>query len=135
MKIKIAFIPVIVLLLFLSSCGKYEEGPGFTVRTKTHRVVNSWVIEHWFINGGEVNPLVPFDYTETYEKDGAYSYTSSAASGSGTWEFQSDKAEIKRSGVSGQSTETLVILRLKEKEFWYYYMDGNDKHEFHLKQK
>jgi len=29
-------------------------------------------------------------------------------------------------------TKTLTILKLEEKAFWYYYMDGTDKIEFHL---
>ncbi|MFZ5552995.1 MAG: hypothetical protein ACOZCO_07755 [Bacteroidota bacterium] len=126
---------IITMLIFssiLTSCGKYEEGPGFTIRTKTHRVAGTWKIQNLYFNGTEINSLVPSDYTETYDKDGNYSYSSSGGSGSGRWEFQNDKAEIKRSGVSGQSTETLVILRLKEKEFWYYFMDGSDKYEYRM---
>ncbi len=128
----------IILLICASftGCKKYEDGPAFSLRSKTARVANTWEIESYTINGADnTSTLKNINYTETYDKDGNYSYNSSAVTGSGKWEFQSDKEQIKRSGVSGQSTETLFILRLKENEFWYYYLDGNDRHEFHLEEK
>lgn len=125
-----------ILLLVVASfaaCKKYEEGPAISFRSKTARVANTWEVESYTINGTDyTSTLANINYMETYDKDGNYSYTSSAGSGSGRWEFQSNEEQIKRSGVSSQPTETLVILRLKEKEFWYYYLDGNDRHEFHL---
>lgn len=125
-----------ILLLVVASfaaCKKYEEGPAISFRSKTARVANTWKVESYTINGTDyTSTLANLNYMETYDKDGNYSYTSSAGSGSGRWEFQSNEEQIKRSGVSSQPTETLVILRLKEKEFWYYYLDGNDRHEFHL---
>ena len=35
-------------------------------------------------------------------------------------------------GSDGHSSGTLYILKLEEKQFWYYTMDGNDKYEYHL---
>lgn len=136
MKTKQLFALCIVVVMSLSNCKKYEEGPILSLRTKTARVANTWKVASYTSNGTDYTSLFTnANYTETYDKDGNYSYTSSWGSGAGKWEFQSDKKEIKRSGVAGQSTETLVILKLKEKEFWYYYMDGKDKEEFHLEQK
>lgn len=127
-------IPILLLIgASLAGCKKYEEGPSLSLRSRTARVANTWKVESYTINGTDnTSLLVNINYLETYDKDGNYSYSSSAGTGTGRWEFQSDDMEIKRSGVSSQSTETLVILRLKEKEFWYYYLDGNDRHEFHL---
>jgi len=69
---------------------------------------------------------------ETYDKDGNYSYASTKGSGAGKWAFQNDDLEIKRSGVSGQSSYDMVILLLKEKTFWYKIVDGSDTYEFHF---
>lgn len=128
------FFPIIFILgATLTGCKKYEDGPGLSFRSKAARVSNTWEVESYTINGlDNTSSLKNLNYTETYDKDGNCSYNSSAGSGSGKWEFQSDKEQIKRSGLSGQSSETLYILRLKENEFWYYYLDGNDRHEFHL---
>ncbi len=133
MKTKIIFYLILILGLSFTGCKKYEEGPALSLRSKTARVANTWKVELFTINGiDNTSALTSINYSETYDKDGNYSYNSSIGTGSGKWEFQSNKEQIKRSGVSGQSTETLYILRLKEKEFWYYYLDGNNKFEIHL---
>ena len=138
MTTKNIFSIILIISASLTGCKKYEEGPALSLRSKTARVVNTWKVESYTINGVDItSSLTSINYTETYDKDGNYSYNSSAGTSSGKWEFQSDKEQILRSGVSGQgsSTETLFILRLKEREFWYYYLDGNDKHEIHLAEK
>jgi len=127
------FFSILIIGASLMGCKKYPEGPALSLRSKTARVANTWKVESYTINGVDnTSALKSINYTETYDKDGNYSYNSSLGTGSGKWEFQSSKEQIKRSGASGQSTETLFILRLKEREFWYYYLNGNDRHEVHL---
>ena len=135
MTTKNIFSIILIIGASLTGCKKYEDGPALSLRSKTARVANTWKVQSYTINGVDyTSSLTSINYTETYDKDGNYSYVSSAGTGSGKWEFQSDKEQIKRSGVSGQSTQTLYILRLKEREFWYYHLDGNDRHEIHLKE-
>ncbi len=135
MTTKNIFSIILIIGASLTGCKKYEEGPALSLRSKTARVANTWKVESFTINGVDnTSSLTSINYTETFDKDGNYSYNSSADTGSGKWEFQSDNEQIKRSGVSGQSTETLYILRLKEREFWYYYLDGNDRYEIHLEE-
>ncbi|MBA3971550.1 MAG: hypothetical protein H0X46_05295 [Bacteroidetes bacterium] len=135
MKTKTIFTFMVILAASIVGCKKYEDGPVLSLRSKTARVANTWKVESYTINGSDfTSTLTNINYTETYDKDDNYSYNSSAGSGSGKWVFESDKEQIKRSGVAGQSTQTLYILRLKEREFWYYLLDGNDRHEFHLKE-
>ena len=127
---------VIVLLSALTlpiihSCKKYEEGPTLSIRTRAERVANNWKVENYKINGDDFTSLVS-GYTESFTKKGAYSYSWGILGGSGTWKFQNKDEEIKLSGDDGQSSRTLIILKLEEKAFWYYYMDGNDKNELHL---
>lgn len=126
-------------IALLSSCKKYEEGPLLSLRSKEARLANSWKVEKYLENGVDKtsNSQSFFDsYSEEFTKDGIYSYSyvigNDTYTGSGKWEFQSDETEIKVSGVSGASSETLVILKLKNDEFWYYIMDGSDKQEYHL---
>lgn len=127
----------------INSCKKYEEGPLLSLRSKTARVANTWKVDKYLKNGVDETTQKysasgdKRNYTETFTKDGVYSYSyiddqGDSKGGAGKWEFQNKNLEIKRSGVSGQSTETLVILKLKEKEFWFWYMDSGDKKEFHL---
>jgi hypothetical protein len=118
----------------IQSCKKYEEGPAISLHSRAERVANTWKIENYKINGTDYTSGTS-DYSETFSKDGDYSYQWGAFSGSGKWAFQNDDTEIRITGTNSQPSETLFILKLKEKEFWYYYMDGNDRHEFHLLQK
>ena len=133
-KIKTSLILALTIVLsipFMQGCKKYPEGPILSLRSRTERVSNTWKIDNYKINETDYTSLVT-GYVETFSKDGNYSYSWGSASGTGKWEFQNKDTEIKLTGISNQDSHTLFILKLEEKQFWYYYMDGNDKHEFHL---
>lgn len=116
------------------SCNKYQDGPSVSFRSRTQRVANTWKVDNYKVNGNDFTSLVQ-GYTETFSKDGNYSYSWGIINGTGKWAFQNSDSEIKINGTDNQSSETLVILKLEEKQFWYYYMDGSDKKEFHMVQK
>jgi hypothetical protein len=115
----------------IQSCKKYADGPLISLNSKTERVANTWKVDNYKINGNDYTSLVS-GYTETYTKDGNYYYTFGSLSGTGTWAFQNNNEEVRITGIDHQSSETLYIQKLEEKQFWYYYMDGNDKKEFHM---
>ncbi|HWY38272.1 MAG TPA: hypothetical protein VNY73_06915 [Bacteroidia bacterium] len=138
MKIK-KQIPVIAIILAgimlpaLQSCKKYPDGPILSFHSRTERVANTWRVDNYKKNGNDYTSLMA-GYTETYTKGGDYSYSWSGLGGTATWAFQNNDSEIKLNGIKNQSPQTLVILKLEEKQFWYYYMDGSDKKEFHMVQ-
>lgn len=139
MKSKSRFTAVLILAAALAiptiqSCSKYPEGPGMSIHSRAERVANTWKVENYKINGTDYTSGTS-DYQETYSKDGQYSYTSGIFSGTSTWSFINDDEQIQIAETTTQDARTLFILKLKEKEFWYYYMDGSDKHEFHMLQK
>ncbi|MDZ4664053.1 MAG: hypothetical protein SGJ15_04190 [Bacteroidota bacterium] len=134
MKTKISIVLILMGLIIIpsiQSCKKYAEGPSVSLRTRTERVSNSWKVENYKVNGTDFTSLVS-SYNETYSKDGAYSYSWGILNGTGKWAFQNKDTEIKLNGTDGQASRTLFILKLEEKSFWYYYMDGNNKNELHL---
>lgn len=122
-----------ILMAAIPACKKYPDGPTISFRTRTERVANTWKVDNYKKNGNDYTSLMA-GYIETYTKDGNYSYSWGNIAGTGKWAFQNNDKEIKLNGVSNQSSQTLVILKLEEKQFWYYYMDGNDKKEFHMVQ-
>ncbi len=130
-KLSIAIVVLLLTLTTTQSCKKYPDGPSFSLRSRAERVANNWRVENYKINGTDFTSLVS-GYTETYTKSGSYSYSWGIANGSGKWAFQNSDSEIKLNGTDGQSSRTLVILKLEEKAFWYYYMDGNNRNELHL---
>lgn len=120
-----------MILFSVQSCKKYEDGPEFSFASRTERVANTWKVDNYKVNGTDYTSLVS-SYNETFTNKGAYSYTWGVLNGSGTWAFQNKDSEIKLTGGDGQASRVLFIQKLEEKAFWYYYMDGNDKHEMHL---
>ncbi len=117
----------------LQSCNKYEDGPLISLTSRTERVANTWRVDNYKVNDTDYTSLFS-DYTETFTKGGDYSYSWGIISGSGVWTFQNSDKEIQLAGINNQNSHILVILKLEEKAFWYYYMDGNDKKEFHMVQ-
>jgi hypothetical protein len=103
--------------LTVSSCGKYEDGPNFSLLTKKSRVAGDWELKSI---GGESYGNVSMDFS----KDGSlittftYSYggQSYTETYSGSWEFASDKENISLN-IDGDITE-LEIKRLTNKEMW-----------------
>jgi len=123
-----AFTLAIALMFVLNSCGKYEEGPSFSLLTKTSRITGLWKIEKQFVNGTEVT-LDEFTSNTTFDimKDGTGKV--SAVYGGLTinvnleWEFSSDKLNL-RMRMQDFTTqqygewEESKILRLANKELW-----------------
>ena len=120
-----------IIILTMQGCKKYSNEPFISLRTRTERVAHAWKIGSYIKNGADHTSTM-VNYTETYTKDGNYSYSWNILGGTGKWAFQNHDAEIRITGIDHQSSETLYILKLEEKQFWYYYMDGNDKKEFHM---
>ena len=134
MKTKITVLLILlstITITSIESCKKYPDGPVLTFESRTARVANTWKVDNYKINDVDYTSLVS-GYTETYSTDGNYSFSWGVLVGTGSWAFQNNDAEIRITGVDNMSSETLYILKLEEKEFWYYYMDGNDKKEFHM---
>lgn len=121
----------IMSILTFQGCKKYEEGPVISLRSRAERVANTWKVENYKKNGTDLTSFYS-DYKETYTKDGDYSYSWGAIAGTAKWKFENDDEEIQLTETKNQSNQTLVILKLEEKQFWYYYMDGEDKKEFHM---
>jgi len=124
----------VLMLVGVQSCSQYPDNNGITLVSKVDRVSKTWKVDNYKINGVDYTSLVTA-YTETYTKQGTYSYQWAILGGSGTWEFQNKDAEIRITGDSNLTSRTIFILKLEDTEFWYYYMDGADKKEFHFVRK
>lgn len=136
------FIISIVAIFALSSCGKYDEGPAFSLASKKSRVVNTWKLDKEFVNGNEQTLTADDkdDYTE-FTKDGKVKVTWVSGSQSttieGTWEFDDSKEHLVTKftftylGQSTTSTTSYKILRLKSNEMWLEEQDGGDTFKYY----
>lgn len=114
----------ILLVFVISSCGKYEEGPEFTILTKKHRLVGDWKIEEAMIDGQVQDAEAYADYTLTYERDGTARITFGALIYKGTWEFIENKEKLRSISMDGTMADA-TIIRLTNKQLWLKDADGD----------
>lgn len=135
-----------------TSCGKYDEGPGISLRSKKARVAGDWETEKTIVDGEEETSEYDKYYTITFEKDGTgeynweahtismdgFTFDMEAGSMKMEWEF-GDKKETLKTRMKFDSEwsewDESDIIRLTEKEFWAKSDYEGDEVETHLKKK
>lgn len=136
---------ILITSVSLISCNKYENG-GLLASADVN-LKNTWKLESYIWDGIEsTNSLLIQNYIEEYQENGNYvrSYIDDDGenfSETGTWEFDSDKLNIRIMSVSSLeltdenstvSSSDYEIIKLKKDELWYRYENGGNTHEFHF---
>lgn len=123
MKIKVFVLSLFVVVAGLTACGKYEEGPGVSLRSKKARFVNTWLVEAIELNGKNIatdlaSAGVLFNEVE-FKEDGSYFERYTGATDKGKWEFADGKEKVKFTpeAVGAVATEG-TIKKLKENSMW-----------------
>jgi len=127
-------------LFFLVSCGKYEDGPDFTLRSKKARIVGSWTLEKYMVDGVDLTSQVTaadLALSFKYDKDGSYTEVrflsgQVASTKSGTWKLSLNKENLVVIYTSG-TVVAYKILRLTNSELWLQETYGGDITETHFK--
>jgi hypothetical protein len=118
---------VVATSLITASCGKYDEGPSISLRTKTARITGDW--KQVAINDSTITD----DAISTINKDGTYSITDGTFSLDGTWAFTDDKTgviysfEVTIGTTTSILSDTSTIIRLTNSELWTRDPDDVDK--------
>ena len=110
MKNKLFLFASLLVMTIVSSCSRYEEGPGLSLRSKDARLEGEWTID-------EFSGQTSLDWNMSIKDDGTYTFSSSFGEVSGTWEWATLKTEVVFTNVLGD--ETYTIVRLANKELWY----------------
>lgn len=131
---KLVLALTIVTALNFVSCGKYEDGPNFSLRTKKARLSGEWEV----IRIGNINfPSEGYSIEMEFSKDGdfelSYSYFTYSYSERGEWEFSGDKEELEL--TIDNEIQKFEILRLTNKELWMESIDGGSVEEWRLEKK
>jgi hypothetical protein len=113
-----------VTAVVVSSCGKYEDGPNFSLLSKKSRVVGTWdmktltdsqtgATDNFCQNGAYCVEITMDKDNKLTQKisDGSYSYTYT-----GTWDFNDDKTQL--TWTTPSYTTSYEIKRLTNKELW-----------------
>jgi hypothetical protein len=113
-----------VTALIFSSCGKYEEGPGISLKSKAARLAGTWEYEKMIVDGTEQDISLLAEMTSTIEKDGTGKMKWGAFESDLEWEFDDKKENFRsrtKDATSGEWNEWgdwAKILRLTSAEFW-----------------
>ena len=108
----------VVTVLNFQSCGKYEDGPGFSLRSKTARLTGEWEVVRI---GTTIYPDNGYSVEFEFEENGDFSQTISdpsygSYSYAGDWEFDSDKENLEI--IIDGDLEVFEIKRLTNGELW-----------------
>ncbi|MFH1121008.1 MAG: hypothetical protein V1775_14415 [Bacteroidota bacterium] len=127
---KLMLAAAVVICLNFSSCKKYEDGPMFSLMSKTARLTGEWEIVK--IDGERIDDGVSIILE--FEKDGdfksTYSYDSYSYSSEGEWEWASGKESVEIT-LDGEKIE-FEISRLTNSEFWF---EDEDNEEYQCEKK
>ena len=98
-ELKVVIASLGVMAFTLQGCGKYEDGPMFSVRSKTKRLVGEWYIASTSIFGSteiiyEFEADGDFKITQTIESLFSYYDESVEYKSEGEWEWEDGKESI-----------------------------------------
>ena len=128
---KLMLVGALAILLNVSSCSKYEDGPMFSLKTKISRLTGvDWEV----IEVDNVDVSNGYKMILDFDKDGDFTITSSYPSGygydydysiTGEWQWEDGKETIELE-LDGETIEW-EILRLTKDEFWF---EDEDRQEW-----
>jgi len=122
---------LIGLAFLLGSCGKYDDGPGLSLKSKKNRLQQEWQLEELEVNGTDFTSDINIWEIE-FKKGGDYDLIFQevgfdAGPDAGEWDFSNSKEEIEMKSDDGERLD-LDIKRLTSKELWFEttveYSDG-----------
>lgn len=118
---------VLSLLFVFTACSKYEEGSKFTILTKKQRMVNTWTLSSFTVNGN--SQTISGTITWDLQKDGTavitWSSGGASLSDTGSWDFGNDKADLVMTDSNG-AVETYEIVQLKNKDLKVRQTEGSN---------
>lgn len=134
MKSPILSLLVILLLVAPVGCGKYEDGPAISLRSRTKRLVGQWQMENADIDGTSVGGFYS-TFNVGINEDGSYTESIGvlgfpAQERNGTWGFNSSYEAIQIN-YDDLSSSTVQITRLAYNELWvefptFSFTDGSE---------
>ena len=123
---------LVVILISVTGCQKYPEGPLVSLRTKTERVANQWKVAQALDNGSDVTSSYNMFELRLTKKGGAtlsIKYTALGATleytTEGQWSFVNNKEKISFDYDNNDADRVYRILKLEEEEMWLKEDNGN----------
>ncbi len=137
MKVKSFFLWAIILVMF-SACGRYDDGPDFSLRSKKDRLSGLWQMQSLYQDGNDVSSNYSDLINSTqygFYGDGNGIYFFRGWETYYKWSFVDNKTKIKLSFTlpDNQIKENYwTILRLTNQELWVSIDDTLGYDEMHF---
>lgn len=106
---------VILLVVGLNSCKKYEDGPTLSFRSKAARLVGEWKLQKATNEGLDVTDQFQ-EYYVTFDKNETFTYKRKLFTETGKWAFDSKKENVVLTVDGASTSESYKIIQLKNKE-------------------
>lgn len=124
--IRLGLVAMMALTMTVISCSKYEEGPKFTLLTKTSRAVNVWKVQSWTANANDVtgmNTISEFNVKKDNSIVVTYTVFGVSTINTGTWAFNSDKSKFVWTKQNGDVV-SYDIIKLAQDEMKLQVVDS-----------
>lgn len=95
MNRRILIIIISTLLISISSCKKYEDGPLISLYTKESRLLGNWKFENVKLNEEDVTDNYSYQYMQINKSGTIYWNVSMSELLFGTWDFKNDKEQLE----------------------------------------
>lgn len=127
---KIKFLPVIFLFIIIifGACKKYDEGPAFSLRSKTDRLKGEWLCQGIYKNGDVIDTMQTFadSYKLQFYADGNGISYFGAWNFYFTWSFSTNKTSVLwLMTEDGAKQESMDIIKLTHDDFWFISSEDN----------
>lgn len=120
---------ILLFSVLLSSCGKYEEGPNISLRTKRARLSGTWKMNAEYVNGALISNNDKL-FTIEFDKDNSFLLTEkSIQSGQtimtnrGNYEFIKKKEFLRMNFYPVNSNTANLVVYYQEWEILKLYND------------
>lgn len=112
---KISLLLFLVIMITAASCGKYDDGPWFSIYSKTERVSGNWRFES--VNEGGTDKTEEYAEQsvnimkngEVYWTQGHIPSSYTTYGPSGTWTFINSKNQIEMHFTAGVTEEYTIV--------------------------
>ncbi len=129
------FLSLIILAVgVLYSCAKYDEGSNFSLLSAKARLVNTWTLTKYEVNGSDQTANsaaleMVFNKNNTFKRTFTLFISISDA---GTWAFTDNKSEVVLTKDDG-ALEKYEIIQLKNKSLKVKRMDNSGTYVYTFK--
>lgn len=130
-KVTLFAVSLGLILSMLHSCGKYPDGPNFSILSRKTRIENVWVHTETIYANGNVEQNPDPGATTEFTSDGDFIYKKGGVTLNGYWDLVNEKKDLRISYlVSGNNDPVyghtdFEIRKLKSNEMWLKNSSGD----------